>query len=75
MRIRMNDDREQLHKRLQDATGENTKAGAIDAAAKHFLNDLSNKERIAGEFNNDQAEALSTPWLPIDRETRIGSND
>lgn len=72
MRIRMNDDRDQLYKRLIVATGENTKVGALDTAAKHYLNDLSNKERSAGELDDDMAEQLLTPWLPIDRETEFG---
>jgi len=44
MRIRMNDEREDRLRRLMQATGESTKAGALDVAVKHYLADLRNKE-------------------------------
>lgn len=72
MRIRMNPEREDRLARLQEATGEKTKAGAIDAAVKHYLADLRAKRDVAPELEDELAERLSTPWLPIERETRVG---
>jgi len=72
MRIRMTDEREDRLRRLMEATGENTKAGAIDAAMKHYLNDLENKRQVADDLDTETAEALHTPWLPIERETSVG---
>ena len=40
----MNDEREDRLRRLMQATGESTKAGALDVAVKHYLADLRNKE-------------------------------
>lgn len=73
MRLRMDvDGRENRIRRLMKATGENTKAGAIDAAMKHYLNDLENKRQVADDLDTETAEALHTPWLPIERETSVG---
>jgi hypothetical protein len=68
----MTDEREDRLRRLMEATGESTKAGALDAAAKHYLNDLENKRQVADELDTETAAALSTPWLPIERETHVG---
>jgi hypothetical protein len=57
------------------ATGENTKAGAFNAVAKHYLADLENKRCIAPELDDELADQLSTPWLPIERETRGGNEE
>jgi len=68
----MNQEREDRLSRLQEATGEKTKAGAIDTAVKHYLSDLQMKRDVAPELEDDLAERLSTPWLPIDRRTTVG---
>jgi len=73
MRIRMTDERERRLERAMDATGENTKAGTIDAALKHYLADKRNKEKIADELASEHVEELSTPWLEMERETSVGS--
>ncbi|WP_338738302.1 hypothetical protein [Haloplanus salilacus] len=65
-------EREDRIRRLMEATGENTKAGAIDAAAKHYLADLRNKQQVADDLDTETASELSTPWLPIERETIVG---
>jgi hypothetical protein len=41
----------------------------------HYLADLANKERVADDLPGDVAGDLSTPWLPIDRETQVGRSD
>jgi hypothetical protein len=58
-----------------DATGENTKAKALDVAMNHYLADLANRECVADDLPGEHAEALSTLWLPIDRETRADRSD
>ena len=60
---------------VMDAIGENTKAKALDVAMNHYLADLANKERVADDLPGDVAGDLSTPWLPIDRETQVGCSD
>lgn len=72
MRIRMNEDRERRLAKLQEATGENTKAGAIDVAVAHYLADLRAKEEVASLLDDELAERLSTRWLPIEKTTNIG---
>lgn len=59
-------------RRLMEATGENTKSGAVDVAMKHYLADLRNKEAMAEELPGDLAEQLSTPFLPIKRDISVG---
>ena len=75
MSLRMTDERADRLRRLMQATDESTKAKAFDVAAAHYLADLKNKERVADDLPGDLAESLSTPWLPIDRETRVGRTE
>lgn len=72
MRLRMTDQREDRIRRLMEATGENTKSGALDVAVKHYLADVRNKQRIADDLPTDLVEELSTPYVPIKRETNVG---
>jgi len=72
MTLELPDDRHDRLRRLVEATGERTKAGAIDVAMQHYLRDLRNKERVAEDLDGNLLEELSTPWLPIDRETTVG---
>lgn len=71
----MDEEREDRLRRLMQATGENTKAGAIDAAIKHYLQDLRNKQRVADELDTEVVEELSTPWIPMERETSVGPQE
>jgi hypothetical protein len=71
----MNDDREDRLRRLMERTGESTKAGAIDVAIKHYLIDLENKRRVASDLPTDALEELHTPYLPLERETKVGRED
>ena len=75
MSLRMTDERADRLRRLMQATDESTKAKAFDVAAAHYLADLENKERVADDLPGDLADDLSTPWLPIDRETRVGRTE
>lgn len=77
MRIRMNDEREDRLRRLMQATGEKTKSGAIDVACKHYLADLERKRRHVEDMDPELAEALSTPYVPIDVEIQrsVGRTD
>ena len=72
MRIRMTDEREKRLKRAMREMDENTKSRAIDRALAHYLADKRAKEEIADELATEHVEALSTPWLPIERETTVG---
>ena len=75
MSIRMSEERGDRLRRVMDATGENTKAKALDVAMNHYLADLANKEHVADDLPGDLAGDLSTPWLPIERETQVGRSD
>ena len=75
MSVRMTEERAHRLRRVVDATGENTKAKAPDVVMNHYLADLTNKERVADDLPADLAGDLSTPWLPIDRETQVGRSD
>jgi predicted DNA-binding protein len=75
MSIRMSEERGDRLRRVMETTGENTKAKALDVAMNHYLADLANKERVADDLPADLAENLSTPWLPIERETRVGRSE
>ncbi|WP_251341357.1 hypothetical protein [Haloplanus halophilus] len=44
-------------------------------AAKHYRDDLRNKEQVADELSTEIAEELHTPWLPVERETRVGTEE
>jgi hypothetical protein len=68
----MTDTRERRLDRAMDAMGENTKAGAIDRALKHYLADKRNKEQVADELPGEIVQELSTPQLPIERKTTVG---
>jgi predicted DNA-binding protein len=69
----MTDERENRLRRLMEATGENTKAGAIDIAVKHYLTDLEQKRQLVDEISPELAEELSTGSMPIQVETSVGS--
>jgi hypothetical protein len=71
----MSEERGDRLRRVMETTDENTKAKALDVAMNHYLADLANKERVADDLPADLAENLSTPWLPIERETRVGRSE
>jgi hypothetical protein len=73
----MNEKREDRLRRLMEATDENTKAGAIDMACKHYLADLERKQNHIDELSPELVEKLSTPYIPLEREvtTRVGRRE
>ena len=75
MSLRMTDERGDRLRRVMEATGENTKAKALDVAMNHYLADLKNKRRYADDLDGKTTENFSTPWMPIERETRVGRTD
>lgn len=72
MRIRMNAEREDLLRRLMQATDEKTKSKAIDKAMKHYLSDLQNKRRVVDELPPSLASELSTAHIPIESDPSVG---
>lgn len=74
MSIKKTEKREDRWRRLLALTDENTVAGALDIATKHYLADARNKRELADELTPAQIETLSTPQLPIEVETRVGRN-
>lgn len=84
MSLRMTDARESRIDRLQKATGENTKAGALDIAANYYLQmgavdagvRVGNVEKLLsaaterGSLTTPEIAAIiDTPQLPVDAET------
>ena len=82
--IRETDARERRLKRLKEATGENTQAGAIDVAAKYYLemgavdvgkrvgsvNELMETAAKRGSLTAPEiAEILDCDELPVEAET------
>lgn len=72
MRIRKTDQREALWDELQEATDEATLAKALDRAARHYVEDLQNKRRVADEIEPRLFEELSTDELPIETDITAG---
>lgn len=70
--IKKTDERMDRLRRLMEATGENTQAGALDVAVMDYLEDLRSKRDVAPELEDAIAERLSTPHLPIERQTNVG---
>lgn len=72
MTLELPEDRQARLRRVMEATGERTKAGALDVAMAHYLADLEAKRRAADDLSTDLTERLSTPYLPLERETSVG---
>ena len=85
MRIADTDERDRRWERLKDATGESTKSGAIDTAAKYYLhmgetdvghrvgavNDLMEAAAERGSLTAPEiAEILDCDELPVQADTR-----
>jgi len=84
MRIQSTDERKRRWEHLQEATGENTTAGALDVAAKQYirlkggtpavphgvLEELLAAAEERGSLTGEEiAEILSTRELPLEYET------
>ena len=76
MSIRMSEDRADRLRRVMEATGENTKAGAVDRAMEGYLELLDALDR-AGDHPDmmpELAEALSTPHVEVVYRTEYEVN-
>lgn len=75
--IKKTEEREDLWRRLLEATGESTVAGALDVAAKHYLADLRSKDQLVEDLDDEILQDLSNPWLPLERDvsTSVGRAD
>ena len=65
--IQRTEEREDRLRRLMQATGEKTMAGALDVAAKHYIRDLRAKERCIDKMCDEVIDELDGPWIPLDR--------
>lgn len=61
----MNDERERLLDKLEAATEATTRADAIDAAIRHYLEDKENREEHWEEFTPEQLRLLNTSELKV----------
>lgn len=61
----LNDERERLLDRLDDETDANTRADAIDAAIRHYLEDKANREEHWEQFTPEQLRLLNTSELKV----------
>lgn len=70
-------EQEDRFRRWMEATGENTIAVAIDVATKPYLADLEAKRRVVEDVPDEILSELSTPYIPLERETisRVGRVD
>lgn len=64
----MTDARSRLIREVMQFTGENTKAGAIDEALGHYIEDHRQKSNIVQRLDPQIVEALSTNQLPMELE-------
>lgn len=90
MRIQSTDARQRRWESLQEATGESTKSGALDAAAQFYLkmagdsaavpvgalSELMAAAEERGSLTGEEiAEILDTEELPVDYSTSWGVGD
>lgn len=61
----MNDERQRMLDKLEGATDANTRADAIDAAIRHYLEDKENREQHWEEFTPEQMRMLNTSELKV----------
>ncbi len=61
----MNDERERMLDQLEGETDANTRAKAIDAAIRHYLEDKENREEHWEKFTPEQLRLLNTSELKI----------
>ena len=74
MSLRVDEGRAEAIRKVMQLTGENTKAGAIDAALHHYIRDHRNKEAIIDDLDPSVVKKLSTSELPMtmEIETAVG---
>lgn len=61
----LNDERERLLDRLDEETEANTRADAIDAAIRHYLEDKANREEHWEKFTPEQLRLLNTSEMKV----------
>ena len=61
----LNDERERLLDRLEAETDANTRAEAVDAAIRHYLEDKQNREEHWEEFEPKKLKLLNTSELKM----------
>jgi len=61
----LNDERERLLDRLEAETDANTRAEAVDAAIRHYLEDKQNREKHWEEFEPGKLKLLNTSELKM----------
>lgn len=59
----LNDERERMLDQLEGETDANTRADAIDAAIRHYLEDKKNREEHWDEFAPEKLRKLNTSEL------------
>lgn len=68
MSIRMTDKRARLIREVMQLTGEKTKAGAIDLALAHYIEDHRQKSKVVQNLDMEVIEALSRNQMPMELE-------
>jgi len=67
----LNDERERLLDRLEAETDANTRAEAVDAAIRHYLEDKQNREEHWEEFEPEKLKLLNTSELKMAYYPRV----
>lgn len=67
----LNDERERLLDRLEAETDANTRAEAVDAAIRHYLEDKQNREEHWEEFEPEKLKLLNTSELKMAYYLRV----
>jgi len=68
MSLRVTDKRARLLREVMQLADENTKAGAIDTALAHYIEDHRQKSKLVTNLDPEIADALSTKQLPVKLE-------
>lgn len=74
MSLRMTEKRSRLIREVMELAEENTKAGGIDTALAHYIEDHRQKSEIVADLDAEVVEQLSTNQLPMYKECefRVG---
>jgi hypothetical protein len=67
----LNDERERLLDRLEAETDANTRAEAVDAAIRHYLEDKQNREEHWEEFEPEKLKLLNISELKMAYYPRV----
>lgn len=61
----LNDERERLLERIEEATDASTKADAIDAALRHYCQDKRQRQEHGDKFTPEQMKLLNTAEMKV----------